>query len=98
MVPTLMPGDVVALDAAPSTPELPALGQIVVVRDPERPGCTLIKRVRSVAAASFAVGSDAPVEARDSRHFGSLDPAALVGVAVWIWSAKSGKRPLAPCR
>jgi nickel-type superoxide dismutase maturation protease len=54
-------------------------GAVIVAACPERPGAWLVKRLTSRGSSGFAVGSDAPVGARDSRHFGSLQPEALVG-------------------
>lgn len=96
MVPTLWPGDVVAVATRPG--RLPTPGEVVVVHDPGRPGRALVKRARSRGERSFAVGSDAPLEARDSRHFGSLPPESLIGRVLWAWSRERGFRPLRPGR
>ena len=77
MLPTLTPGDVLILTAPPA--RLPDVGSLVVVEDPTRPGHRLVKRVASHGRATFSVSSDNPLEGRDSRHFGSLQPTQLVG-------------------
>ncbi len=92
MAPTLRPGDVVGIE--PLAERLPHPGEIVVIRDPQEPERTLIKRTRSRGDDTFAVGSDDPSEARDSRHFGSLRRDDLVGRATWVWSEAEGLRAL----
>lgn len=92
MTPTLNPGDVVLVEV--SAADLPHPGEVVIVRDPLRPQHLLVKRTLSRGEATFAVGSDAPQEARDSRHFGSLRIEDLVGQATWAWSPDSGFRVL----
>lgn len=88
MSPTLASGELLAIEV--SRDRKPEKGQIVVVRDPERPGKTLVKRVRSRGDTTFAVGSDAPDQGRDSRHFGSLSLDALIGRVTWVWSRRRG--------
>ncbi len=90
MAPGLCPGDVVGIDTCPGG--LPSPGDVVVIRDPQRPGQKLIKRARSRGERTFAVGSDAPCDARDSRHFGSLSGEHVVGRALWAWSPARGFR------
>ena len=53
MLPTLRPGDVVGLATRPR--RLPRPGEVVVVRDPERPESLLIKRTRSRGEDDIAV-------------------------------------------
>ena len=77
MAPTLAPGDILWIDTSPRG--LPAIDELVMVRDPVDSTRLLIKRVRSRGGNSFAVGSDDPTQGRDSRHFGSLDATHLVG-------------------
>lgn len=76
MAPALSSGDWLCVDTWSRRPQP---GELVVVRDPQRPGHLLVKRVRSVGQASFAVGSDDPTSGRDSRHFGSLSASHLLG-------------------
>ncbi len=92
MTPTLMPGDVVVVEKTRGG--VPEPGEVVVVSDPARPGRTLVKRARSLGSngQTFCVGSDAPQEARDSRHFGSLRAEDFVGRVRWAWSPKRGLR------
>lgn len=90
MHPTLEDGDLVWVQPMS---ELPSVDEIVVVRDPERPGHTLIKRVRSRGDASFSVGSDDPTVGRDSRHFGSLRQPHLLGRAVVFGNVQRRSSP-----
>ncbi len=78
MEPTLFEGDCVlvkriGLDALRS-------GDLVIARDPRNPKRLWIKRVGSTAPGSFAVVSDNPLEASDSRQVGSLRAEHLVGI------------------
>ena len=86
MVPTIEPGDIVAI--APAADALPEPGTLVLVRDPEEPSRTLIKRVGSRGQDTFAVSSDCPTEGRDSRHFGSLRREHLLGIVRASWSRR----------
>lgn len=88
MEPTIATGAVVGVRRRRG--ERPALGSVVVVRDPQRPTHRLVKRVRTVTHASFTVGSDDPWEAVDSRHFGSLRFEDWVGTVLWTWSTQRG--------
>ncbi|MEM7435249.1 MAG: S26 family signal peptidase [Myxococcota bacterium] len=76
MEPTLREGDWVLVST--SRLRLPQPGRIVIVHDPAE-ARALIKRVRSRGTGTFTVGSDNPVGARDSRHFGSLRLEHLIG-------------------
>lgn len=103
MAPTLEPDDCVFLKR--TTAKLPEPGTLVVVSDPERRGATLIKRVRSHGDDTFSVMSDNPSEGRDSRHFGSLSPTALLGQVTLVisssgrvWIPKSAPRTSLPVR
>ena len=91
MAPTLEDGAVIAVRR--NRGGLPAPGQVVVVTDP-RDGRRLVKRCSSVAADTFAVASDNPHGAIDSRSFGSLSRPDFVGVALWSWSLRGGLRDL----
>ncbi|MEM6961265.1 MAG: S26 family signal peptidase [Myxococcota bacterium] len=84
MLPTLRSGDLVWVDV--SAAAQPELGALVVVRSPEPRGKPLVKRVSSLGDSTFAVGSDSPVEARDSRSFGSLKLSHFIGTVIAHWS------------
>ena len=74
----------------PNRTELPAIGTLVVVMDPHASAVKMIKRLASRGARRFAVSSDNPMEARDSRQLGSLDPEQLVGAATLVFK-RSGR-------
>ncbi len=84
MTPTLSGGDLVLTRASENGWQRPNVGAVVVLRDPSRPGAILVKRVSSLGDATFAVGSDNPLDARDSRTFGSLDTNDLLGVVTLV--------------
>ena len=83
MAPALPEGAVVLVDRRALRRRLPRPGEIVLARHPYRPDLQLLKRVETLHADGrcFLVG-DAPGESTDSRSFGALAPAALLGVAV----------------
>lgn len=93
MSPTLDDGAVIAIRRGRSA--MPAPGQVVVVISP-RDGRRLVKRCNSVATDTFAVSSDNPDGATDSRSFGSLSRRELVGVVTWSWSLQGGFRDHIP--
>ena len=59
----------------------PRAGEVVVARDPREPGRLIVKRVRDVGADGFSVQGDHPdpAESTDSRQYGPLPGAAIVG-------------------
>jgi nickel-type superoxide dismutase maturation protease len=83
MRPALEPGDRLLVDTRVLRARLPRIGEIVVLRDPIAPTRWLIKRVGAVdaARATVEVRGDAADRARDSRQFGPVPFAAIVGVA-----------------
>ena len=65
----------------------PAIGDVVVLRDPERAGRYLLKRVAAMPAneppaggAVYVLG-DNHEGSRDSRHFGPVPRSAIIGRA-----------------
>jgi signal peptidase I len=67
----------------------PSVGDVVVIRDPDRPTRYLIKRVAAVregdggrgSGARYDVRGDNAADSRDSRHFGLIARSAIVGRA-----------------
>jgi len=110
MRPTLEPGDRLLVEPL-EPGSLPPRGAIVVLPDPEDPARRLVKRVAAVpgdpnpAAAPgdnpdvppgrVVVLSDARDMGRDSRRFGPVPVATLVGVAWWRYApnARRGALP-----
>ena len=99
MLPTLWPGDRLLVDRSAFAERAPRPGEIVVVRDPEVQDRLLVKRVERVrsdpgsAPAVFVVGDNAE-RSRDSRAFGPLAPAALVGRAYRCYAPAERRRDL----
>lgn len=86
MRPTLEPGDRLRIDTRAYRRRRPAVGELVVVVDPEVPTRWLVKRVGAVRDAPDPGGppelfltSDNEEEGRDSRRFGPVDAARIVG-------------------
>ncbi len=93
MRPALAPGDYVLVNRWAYRRCAPAAGDIVVLHDPETPGRFLVKRVSTFAALdTFYVVGDNAETSRDSRHFGPVSRAAIVG-RIWLRArARSGLR------
>lgn len=85
MYPTLKADDCVLVDTRARSAK-PDIGRIVVVHDPERSDAWLVKRVASHGDNTFALQSDNPADARDSRQFGSLELDALIGPATVLFT------------
>jgi nickel-type superoxide dismutase maturation protease len=96
MAPTLRPGDRLLVDRRAYRDRLPGVGEIVVLVDPERPERWLVKRVSAVdrATRTVEVLGDALERARDSRHFGRVPAASLVGRVYRIYLPVERRREL----
>ena len=92
MTPSLAPGDLVLV--RPPRGGLPSVGSIVLLEAPEDDGRVMIKRVASCGAETFAVRSDNPSVARDSRQFGSLSGEHWLGTATLVFSRDGTLTPL----
>lgn len=84
MTPTLQPGDRVLVVAGlgPFRPRL-RTGDLVAMADPREPARVMVKRVAAVAGGSVEVRGDNAAASTDSRHFGPVARAAVVGRAVY---------------
>lgn len=93
MAPTLHDGDrLVALGRLRGRP-----GDIVAVRDPRVPSRILVKRVSGLEDDhSLRVSGDNPQVSTDSRTFGPVPPALVVGRVVWRYWPPA-RRGAAPC-
>ena len=85
MTPTLLDGDRLVVLARPwGTPSRAAVGDIVAVPDPRRPDRVVVKRVASVewSAGTLVVLGDSPDASTDSREFGAVPLASVIGRVV----------------
>jgi len=79
MCPTLSDEDLVLVRFTHG--KAPEIGRLVVARHPENRNI-IIKRVRSRGDSAAYLSSDNPTEGTDSRHFGSVDFANIIGTVV----------------
>ena len=88
MEPAYHAGDGVLVNRWAYLSSAPRPGDVVVLRDPEHPTRHLIKRIAAAPdaarrdAASCYVLGDNTAMSRDSRHFGAVPRAAIIG-RVW---------------
>ncbi len=83
MYPVLVPGEGVLFDRLVYARCDPAVGDVVLARDP-RDGRYLIKRVSEVLGAQrYMLMGDDPEHSTDSRHFGPVPRSSIVGRA-WL--------------
>jgi len=84
MAPTLLPGDrlLVRRGVGPLRATI-RVGDLVAVVDPRRPDRTMVKRVAGFTAGGVIVHGDNAAASTDSRHFGPVDPAAVLGRVVY---------------
>lgn len=84
MEPLLSDGDWLVLDPDAYRRRMPRRGELVVVRDPREPARLLVKRVAEVGAdGALEVRGDNPEESTDSRTFGAVPAASVLG-RPWI--------------
>jgi len=89
MSPALNPGDFVLVNRWAYRSREPAVGDLVVFRDPERAGRYLCKRVADVPAAGwYVVRGDNEAVSRDSRWFGPIPRSLIVGK---VWRSARGR-------
>ena len=92
MEPALRDGDWIVVRSL-SRP--PRVGDIVLLRDPRAPDRLILKRVAGVSERACTVVGDNPDESTDSRTFGPVPLANVVGRALfryapvgrigWLW-------------
>jgi signal peptidase I len=84
MAPTLLPGDYLLVDRAAYATRSPWPGEVVFARDPREPVRTLVKRVTAIEGdGALLVAGDNASATTDSRTFGAISPAGLLGRAVF---------------
>ncbi len=80
MRPTLEPGDWLLVDPRAYAERRPRVADLVAVPDPTEPSRWLVKRVVDVDAdGRLELRGDNPAESTDSRTFGTVDAAAVIG-------------------
>jgi nickel-type superoxide dismutase maturation protease len=96
MHPTLLEGDRLVVVAPLWGRGRLAPGDVVVVPDPRSPGRVLVKRVVGVdrAAGTVEVRGDAPDASTDSRSFGPVPAASVVGRVVYRYGPPGRSGPL----
>ncbi len=99
MLPTLSPGDFVIVDRAAYRARAPQPGELVLAQDPRDARRTLVKRVvRRDPAGRLWLSGDNPAESTDSRAFGAIPAALIVGQVAWRYWRSAGHRGSAPMR
>ena len=88
MEPAYRAGDRVLVNRLAYLWRRPAVGDVVVLRDPERPGHQLLKRIAGApdgapGPAGYLVLGDNPARSRDSRTFGLVQRPEIIGRA-WL--------------
>ena len=70
----------------------PRVGDLVALHDPVEPTRLLVKRVAALVPGGVEVRGDNSAASRDSREFGPVAPACLVGRAVYRYfpTARAG--------
>ena len=96
MVPALLPGDRLLVDPGAYAQRPPAVGEVVVLADPEHRVRWLVKRVAGVDVdrGTVEVAGDASEQARDSRAFGPVPFSALLGRAYRVYHPPDRRREL----
>lgn len=83
MLPTLEPGKEVLINPWAYSHKLPQVQDLVVAEHPQRPGFRLIKRVMAVDGDGCCdLRGDNPEESTDSRQFGWVKKASILGQAI----------------
>ncbi len=92
MEPALLAGDWIVVTGLSRGPRV---GEIVLLRDPREPERLILKRVATVADGACTVLGDRPEDSTDSRTFGPVPLASVLGRALfryapigrigWLW-------------
>ncbi len=88
MEPSYHEGDRVLVNRLSYRRRAPAIGEVVVLHDPERDGHTLLKRIHTAITADevdprYIVTGDNVNASRDSRAFGPVPGSAIIGPVVY---------------
>ena len=95
MLPALMAGDRLLVRRT----QRPRRGDVVALRDPRDTGRVLVKRVAELNDDGAVVVGDNPAASTDSRTFGPVSRAAVIGVALYRYvpldrSTRLRRRPV----
>jgi nickel-type superoxide dismutase maturation protease len=91
MSPLLNPGDYVIVNRWAYALHEPRVGDLVVLRDPEREGRFLCKRIAEVTdSGTYVVRGENEAVSRDSGRFGPVPRRLIVGK---VWRAARGRTP-----
>ena len=90
MLPTLQPGDRLVVVRTLK----PKVGDLVALRDPAQPSRLLVKRLVSRDRGRLTVAGDNPEASRDSRDFGPVERASLVGRALYCYHPPERSGPI----
>jgi nickel-type superoxide dismutase maturation protease len=97
MAPTLLDGDRLLVLSRPWSPSARlVVGDIVAVPDPRLPGRVLVKRVASIDRSKHLVDvlGDAPDASSDSRDFGPVPLASVIGRVVHRYGPPGRSGPI----
>ncbi|MGI8927337.1 MAG: nickel-type superoxide dismutase maturation protease [Tepidiformaceae bacterium] len=87
MLPVLRPGDFVIIDTRGFGRRLPLPGAIVLARDPRSPARLIVKRVGRIDLhGGVWLTGDNAAASTDSRTFGPVPPALIIGRVRWRYS------------
>ena len=89
MWPTLKPKDRVIVRPLNQQSELPPIGAIIVCIHPHQPSGRVIKRLSAVTDNQLNILGDCPDASTDSRHWGSISRACLIGEVVALAATPS---------
>ena len=85
MEPAYRAGDRLLVNRLAYVTSPPQIGDVIVVRDPERRSRLLLKRVAEPwsyrPVSRYYVLGDNADESRDSRHFGAIERSLIIGKA-----------------
>ena len=82
MVPELHDGDEVLVNPRAYLRGTAAVGDVVLVSHPTRAATRIIKRVSAVRTEGLTLLGDNPDESTDSRHFGPVSVARVLGQVI----------------
>lgn len=92
MLPALRHSDYLVVDRLAYRERSPRPGDIVAVPDPREPGRCLAKRVaRNEPALGLWLLGDNATSSTDSRHFGWVEPATVVGRVTFRYWPRPGR-------